>query len=46
MGEVRFFKGKNPIVILVKSRLNWLVYDLIENKWFTTSKRNCWRKEK
>ena len=46
MGEVRFLKGKNPVEVLVKSRLNWLVWDMVEEKWFTTSKRNCWRKEK
>ena len=46
MGEVRFWKGKNPIVILVKSRLNWLVWDMVDLRYFTTSKRNCWRKEK
>ena len=46
MAEVRFYKGKNPIAILIKSRMNWAVYDMVEKKWFTTSKRNCWRKEK
>jgi len=46
MSEIRFYKGKVPVEILMKSKGNWLVHDLVSHRLFTTIPRLLWRKER
>lgn len=51
MGEVRFYMGKTPVEILLKSKRgrrpgNYAVLDLIEGKVFTTVPRMLWKRER
>ena len=46
MTEVRFYKGKQPVEVLMKSKGNWLVHDLLSDEIFTTVPRLLWKREK
>lgn len=46
MTEVRFYKGKEPVEVLKRSKKNWLVHSLVDNRLFTTVPRLLWYRER
>ena len=50
MSEIRYYKGKRPCIILIKSKLKRgytvLIYYLDKFGFEITGIRNCWRNKK